>query len=132
MRQTRTIIFFCSVLALGIFPVEGMARPISLEPISTYPAEPSPDRFDKGAAETAAFDAESYSLLITNGAARTVDIIDIIDPANPVLQAAIDVTPYGDAPTDVAVSNGLAAVAVPNEETTEDGVVLGTDERGRA
>ena len=65
---------------------------------------------DRSASEIAAYHAPTRSLWVVNGAAG-IDVIDLRDPAKPVRVA----THAMPAPTSVAVSGDLVAVAVPDE-----------------
>ena len=65
---------------------------------------------DQSASEIAAYHAPTRSLWVVNGAAG-IDVLDIRDPAKPVRIA----THAMPAPTSVAVSGDLVAVAVPDE-----------------
>ncbi|MCX4245334.1 choice-of-anchor I family protein [Paraliomyxa miuraensis] len=80
--------------------------------------------FDQGAAEIAAYDPESSTLLVTNGMAKSVDVVDLSDPTSPAFVRAI---PFPDrtlgAPTSVAVRDGVVAVAVPSAIITNPGRV---------
>lgn len=57
----------------------------------------------------------------------SLQMVDISDPANPVLLGVIDPMDNGtnsSAVTSVTVSNGLIAIAVPNDTKTDAGNVL--------
>ncbi len=90
---------------------ESEAPTIRLSVIGTY----GTDIFDEDAAEIAAHDSKTQRLFVTNVADRTVDVLDISDPATPKLLFQIDVskvtTPDGH-PNSVAVRKGIVAVAV--------------------
>ncbi|MCU0476375.1 MAG: alkaline phosphatase, partial [Anaerolineae bacterium] len=92
---------------------------LTLTPLGTY----ATGAFDEGAAEIVAYDAATQTLFVVNGAASTVDLLDMTDPTTLTLKAQIDASAYGDAATSVAVYNGLVAVAIPAEETGDNGVV---------
>jgi hypothetical protein len=92
---------------------------LTLTPLGTY----ATGAFDEGAAEIVAYDAATQTLFVVNGAASTVDLLDMADPTTLTLKAQIDASAYGDAATSVAVYNGLVAVAIPAEETGDNGVV---------
>lgn len=77
-----------------------------------------------GAAEICDYDPDTSTLFVVNGANVAIDMLDISNPQDPVHIGAIDITPYGAAPTSVAVSGGLVAVAVPNEITQMPGKVI--------
>lgn len=100
---------------------------IKLERIGEYRS----GLFDQGAAEISAFDPATNRLFVVNGATEDsagaerlpgVDVLDLSDPSKPVLQFSIDFG--GRAATSVAVGNGLLAVAVPNDPSTEAGDVF--------
>lgn len=81
--------------------------------------------------EIVAYDAASQRLFVTNGATRKVDVIDAADVDAPALLFSIDVTPYGDNVTSVAVHDGLVVVAVPNASPTTPGVLAFFDTDGQ-
>jgi hypothetical protein len=98
-----------------VLPFTAGADGVSLSPIATYPAVTDPAMFGLGAAETTAYDAVTQTLIITNGALGTLDIVSIENPADPVLLTELDLTPYGDGPTDTAVFNGTAGDLGPED-----------------
>ncbi len=94
---------------------------ISINPIGTYES----GIFDESAAEISAFDKSSNRLFVTNANDNTLDVLNIVDPNNPVLAFSIDLSPYGAAPNSVAVKRrGIVAVAVENEDTQAPGSVV--------
>jgi len=99
---------------------------ITLEKLGTYET----GLFDEGAAEIAAHDPVSQRLFITNGDARGIDVVDVSDPSNLTHVVTIDVTPYGDVPTSVAVKDGVVAVAVPADTKQDPGRVVLFDTNG--
>ncbi|MGQ0744456.1 MAG: choice-of-anchor I family protein [Acidimicrobiales bacterium] len=72
-----------------------------------------------GSAEIVAVDGRT--LYVTNGAG--VDVLDIVDPANPVLRGRIDTSDLGADPTSVAARNGLVLITVPGLVRTDPGVL---------
>jgi hypothetical protein len=80
--------------------------------------------FDASAAEIPAYDAATHRLFVVNGAANTVDVLDLSDPAHPALLLAIDLSPYGAQGNSVAVRDGLVAVAVQAAAKTDPGAVV--------
>ncbi|MCU0497569.1 MAG: choice-of-anchor I family protein [Anaerolineae bacterium] len=84
---------------------------VTLEPIGTY----TTGLFDEGASEIAAYHAGSATLFVVNGADKTIDLINISDPAAPTLTTQIDLSEYGDAANSVAVYGDLVAVAVQSD-----------------
>src|SRR5688572_28832091 len=74
------------------------------------------------AAEVAAFDPESKHLFSVNAALNTVDILDVNDPATPILVSSVPMASCAPGrPTGVAVRGGRVAVAVENFIDAEPG-----------
>lgn len=76
-----------------------------------------------GAAEITAFDAASKRLFVVNGAAGTVDVLDLSDPKAPRRVGTISVSAFGAAVNSVAVHQGLVALAVESAPKTAPGTV---------
>jgi hypothetical protein len=76
-----------------------------------------------GASEITAYDHVSKRLFVVNGALRTVDVLDLRDPANPTKVATLDVRAIGGAANSVDAHNGVVAVAVEGTVKTEPGTV---------
>lgn len=100
-------------------------------------------RYDSGfgetAAEISAYDAGSKRLLVVNAVNSTVEVVNLADPANPVLISTIDigqafsVGAAAAAPNSVAVRRGLVAVAVERalpDNTQQPGLVAFYDQNG--
>ncbi|SDT94397.1 choice-of-anchor I domain-containing protein [Desulfobacula phenolica] len=68
--------------------------------------------FDANAAEILAYDSNGKQLFVTNGETKTVDIIDITSPDNPLKVGKIDFSEHAHSLQSVAVNNGLVAIAV--------------------
>ncbi|MBW4556826.1 MAG: choice-of-anchor I family protein [Trichormus sp. ATA11-4-KO1] len=96
------------------------AEAVSLTPLGTY----STGLFDEGGAEIPTYDPLNKRLFVTNGADKTIDIIDISDPTNPSRLSQIDITPYGAGANSVAFNNGLLAAAVEANNTQDPGKAL--------
>ena len=77
-----------------------------------------------GAAEIAAFDPASKRLFSVNSAANSLEILDLSDPAAPLLVSSVAMAScaFGN-PTSVAVRDGLVAVAAENFIDAEPGWV---------
>ncbi len=76
-------------------------------------------------AEISAYDKVSQRLFVTSGAG--LQIVDLSDPAQPVLVTTIDFTDLGFATTDITgvdVRNGVVAVALPNADKALPGQVV--------
>ncbi|MBK9169963.1 MAG: choice-of-anchor I family protein [Bryobacterales bacterium] len=87
--------------------------------------------FEQSAAEIPAYDPVSRRLFVVNAAQRTIDILDIADPAKPVLfRQAFVPTGWGHLPNSVAVKNGIVAAAVESDPKTSPGFVLFFDTSG--
>jgi hypothetical protein len=80
--------------------------------------------FDESAAEIVAYDPASERLFVVNSAAVTVDVLNLANPANPVLLDTIDASAEGGAVNSVAVNNGVAAVAIEAAVKTDPGKVV--------
>ena len=92
---------------------------ISVAPAGTY----DPGSFNEGASEISAYDPTTQTLFVVNGANKAIDMLDVSDPSAPLLVRSVDVTPYGAAPTSVAVGHALMAAAVPAEPAQDPGTV---------
>lgn len=68
--------------------------------------------FGEGAAEILSYDPDGKALFATNAEEKRVEIIDVTDPANPVVSGNIDFSDYADNLQSVSVKNGLVAIAV--------------------
>ncbi len=99
---------------------------LNLEPLG---AVRNGDRFT-GAAEIVAHDPDTQRLFVTNGQYRSVDIVDIKNPARPRLIKRTRALEAMRAPTSVAVRNGLLAIAVPALESDRRGRVVFADVDG--
>lgn len=88
-------------------------------------------KFDASAAEISAHDPATQRLFVVNGADKTIDILDIRNPATPTrisqVKMPVDV---GAAANSVAVKNGIVAVAVEAADKTQPGSVLFLDANG--
>ena len=99
---------------------------LNLEHLSTY----STGIFDEGAAEIVAYDPASQQLFFTNADAGTIDILDISNPDTPQKVGEIDISAYGGGVNSVAVSNGIVAAAVENDNKQENGRIVFFDTAG--
>ncbi len=80
--------------------------------------------FDEGAAEIVAHDALNQRLFVVNAADTSVDVLDISDPAAPVLLDTIDASEEGGGANSVAVYGDTLAVAIEAEDKTDPGKVV--------
>ncbi|MPZ11262.1 MAG: hypothetical protein GEU89_13795 [Kiloniellaceae bacterium] len=95
---------------------------LEIEKLATYDGG-----LGEGSEETVAYDSATQRLFITNSDAQSVDIVDISDPAQPQKIGSIDTSANGS-PTQVAVKDGIVAVAIDVEDS--DGVVAFYDADG--
>jgi Ca2+-binding RTX toxin-like protein len=86
--------------------------------------------FDEGAAEISAYEPTTKRLFVVNGSSETIDVLDLSNPTNPTKLFAIDITPFGASPNSVAVKNGIVAVAIEADPSTEPGTVAFFDADG--
>ncbi|MBP6729478.1 MAG: YncE family protein, partial [Microthrixaceae bacterium] len=77
---------------------------------------------DLSAAEIPAFDPASKRLFVVNGQKSGIDVLDLADPAAPVLLTTLDTSLFG-APNSVAVHDGVVAAAVESKTKTDTGEV---------
>ena len=77
-----------------------------------------------GVPEISAYDAATKTVFSTNSEAKEVDVIDISDLNNPEIKNPIDVTLYGGNVNSVACRNGLLAIAIEANESTDNGKVI--------
>ncbi len=90
--------------------------------------------FDEGAAEIAAYDPAGGRIFVVNGADKAVDILQAADSGTLLSDSSrigqISVTPYGGGVNSVAVSNGIVAAAVENEDKQQPGKIVFFDTDG--
>lgn len=114
-------------LAAILITLPLLAQDPSLTVLGTYRT----GQFDEGAAEISAHDPATQRLFVVNGADKTIDILDIRNPAAPTritqVKMPVDV---GAAANSVAVKNGIVAVAVEAADKTQPGSVLFLDANG--
>lgn len=133
VQRFRRLMLACVTAA----PLSLAHAGIELELLDTY-SQPDPGAaFDESAAEIVAFDKKSERLFVTNGNDKTIDILDISDPADLIFISAINMTDnpaFGDfvggGANSVAVSKGLVAVAVEADTVTDPGIVAFFDTDG--
>ncbi len=78
-----------------------------------------------GAAEISAYDPLTQRLFVVNNSTTNkIDVIDIKNPAAPVLIHSISLTPYAGAVNSLDVSNGKVAVAIEALVKQDNGKVV--------
>ena len=69
--------------------------------------------FDEGAAEIPAYDPVTKRVFVSNGEENKVDVLDILDPENPVKIFSVNIADVIDGEvTSIAVANEMLAVSV--------------------
>lgn len=101
-------------------------REFELSKVGTY----NTGVFDESAAEIVAFDTTSGRLFFTNANDNVVTALDISNPASPTKIADFDMSAYGGGVNSVDASNGVLAIAVEAEESTDPGSVVFLDTDG--
>jgi len=92
---------------------------LSMSVIGTYKT----GVFDDSAAEIVAHDARNQRVFVINANAATVDVLDINDPANPLLMGTIDASSIGKVANSVAIYKDLVAVAIEADNKQAPGKV---------
>jgi hypothetical protein len=85
----------------------------------------------EASSEIAAYDKQSRRVFVTNAVSRTVDIVDVRNPAAPARIERIDVSVLG-IPNSVSIDGGLVAVAIEAPVKTDAGLVAFYDSNGAA
>ncbi len=122
VRTIKAVMVLAVVTAAVVAVDERVAggpppKQIALTPLGQYRT----GVFDGAAAEIAAYDSWTRRVFTVNVAQRRIDVIDILDPAHPVLATTIDVSPYGAHANSVAVKDGVVVAAVEANVKTDPG-----------
>ncbi|WP_444713686.1 choice-of-anchor I family protein [Marinobacter sp. NSM] len=80
--------------------------------------------FGESAAEIVAHDPGTQRLFVVNAASADIDVLDVNDPANPLLLSTIDTSSDGGEANSVDVKDGLVAVAIAAPLRTDNGRVV--------
>ncbi len=115
-----------AALLFAFLAPAALAQPIDAARLDTY----STGLFAEGAAEIAAYDAATQRIFFVNADADEVVVLDASDPSDLALAFTIDATPYGAGVNSVAVSNGIVALAVEADPSTDPGMVAMFDTDG--
>lgn len=121
-RKTLLKMNLISIAIAFIFSIIGLGG-FGQGPLLTHLSSLQLGSFDSGAAEIVDYDPLSHQLLVTNAESLTIDVIDISNPAVPVLVHQIDISAYGAGITSVSVKNGVVAAAIYANPVTDNGVV---------
>ncbi|WP_114007974.1 choice-of-anchor I family protein [Cohaesibacter intestini] len=114
LKSISKTLLLASTLSLTL---AAHASALSLEPISSYEAKV----FDEGAAEVLSYDKAGKKLYVVNGNDKTIDILDIANPAEIRKAGAIDVKKHGKGANSVAVHGDYVAIAVEMKNKQADG-----------
>ena len=91
--------------------------PLELSVLGTYSTG-----LGEASSEIAAYDKQTRRVFVTNAVSKSVDIVDVSNPAAPTRIERIDVTALGT-PNSVAIEDGLVAVAIEAPVKTDPGLV---------
>lgn len=120
MKKTTTLLSSI-LLSAGLY-----AQSFQMNAIGTY----NTGIFDDGAAEITAYDSTTQRLFFVNASNSSVQVLDISNPAIPLLQNTISLTPYGASANSVAFKNGVLAAAVEDTNKQANGKVVFFDAAG--
>jgi 2',3'-cyclic-nucleotide 2'-phosphodiesterase (5'-nucleotidase family) len=113
-------------IAAQALTVAQAQAPLELQFLGRY----STNTYNSGGAEISAYDVATKRLFTVNGSSGDVDIINLSNPALPVLIGSIDLGAYGNAANSVASKNGIIAIAVEGFVKQDSGKVVFTDAFG--
>ncbi len=120
----RPLLAGCALITMSV----AQAQPPKLTVLGSF----RDGAFNEGAAEIVAHDPATQRLYVVNGAARTIDVLDMRTPSSlrRISQLTIPVE-HGRSANSVAVRNGVVAVAVEAEVRTDPGSCIFFDTEGR-
>jgi DNA-binding beta-propeller fold protein YncE len=120
-----TILFFVACKKDVDTPVEPPVI-VPQENISSFAEVGAVTIGGTGAAEITAYDPSTKKLFVVSnvGGATRVDIVNLANPASPVLAGFIDISPYGSNINSVAVYDGKLAAAIEGSVKTDLGKVV--------
>ncbi|MCB2180639.1 MAG: choice-of-anchor I family protein [Desulfobulbaceae bacterium] len=120
------ILLSASCLFSGVSLCYAQKKEITLQRIGSYRT----GIFAGSAAEIPAYDAKSKRIFVTNAATGNIDVLDIMDPENPILVNSINLSDFGKAANSVAAQKGIIAAAVENNDKQAPGTVAFFDANG--
>lgn len=116
LAATTVLASAVALVACNQDATESEATPatVALEKIATFTATDALGArlFDRGASEIPAFDPLSKRLFVVNAALKTVDVVNLANPASPVRIGQIDVSGLGDSVNSISIANGIVALAI--------------------
>ena len=122
-----------SVLAVSSFFVSSIASakdaaalpmPSSLGKVLSFKARYSTGKFDQGASEIAAYDAQSNQLFVVNAADGAIDVLALAADFKLSRVKQLSYANLGGKANSVASNNGLLAVAVENKSAQKNGWIV--------
>ena len=81
----------------------------------------------EGAAEISAYDELNARLWVLNAEAERIDMVSLIDPANPVVSGSFDYSSYGAAANSIDINAGRVVIAVENANKQMPGTLVVVD-----
>lgn len=128
MKSQRILVGLSALVSAGLWLSADLCQAapaptldLSLVPIGRFTNN---GPFNLSASEIVAHDPATQRLFIVNGRDRRIDVLSILNPANPTRIGTVDMTPYGAVVNSVAFHGGLVAVAVEASPKTSPGVVV--------
>ncbi|MBS1825440.1 MAG: choice-of-anchor I family protein [Acidobacteria bacterium] len=86
--------------------------------------------YNSGGAEISAYEPTTQRLFTVNGGTKSIDVVDLSNPARPVKLFSIPTAPYGGGANSVAIRGGIIAAAVEATPKTDPGSVVFFDTDG--
>ncbi len=86
--------------------------------------------YNESGAEIVSYDPATQRGFVINAASGEVDVLDLSDPAEPVLEFTIDVSDLGADANSVSVKDGVVAIAVEAADRADNGFVTLYDTEG--
>ncbi|MCV6575842.1 MAG: choice-of-anchor I family protein [Cohaesibacter sp.] len=96
------------LLVATFLSASNFANAMTLDVVGTYQT----GIYDEGAAEVLSYDKKGQKLFVVNGNDKSIDILDISNPAKISKTGSIDVKKHGKAANSVAVNGDYVAIAV--------------------
>jgi DNA-binding beta-propeller fold protein YncE len=117
MRSSILRVIPCLSLLFGLNAVSLSAQNFQLVRLGTF----AHGSFDQAGAEIGAYDPATKRAFVTNGARKSVDVLNVSNPASPSFLFLINLSPR--AANSVAFRDGVLAIAVEAANKTDPGSV---------
>src|SRR5262245_28380785 len=111
----RFVTTLLTVLGLNVVAVS--AQNFQLVRLGTF----AHGSFDQAGAEIGAYDPATKRAFVTNGARKSIDVLNLINPSSPAFLFLIDLSPRSA--NSVAFRDGVLAIAVEAANRTDPGSV---------